>query len=127
MERGRDLDGASSAGTAAARVMPEPVHALFQQRIAGDDALLKLAGLRFAQMGVAAEVYADTPDQLEYVLRYVPAHARLPVVHLNRGVNVLHERGRSAVREFAYRFAGRVAGVVVHDHHEMDKNENSLH
>jgi len=53
--------------------MPEAVHALFQQRIAGDDALLRLAGLRFAQMGVAAEVYADTPDQLEYVLRFVPA------------------------------------------------------
>jgi len=32
--------------------MPEAVHALFQQRIAGDDALLRLAGLRFAQMGV---------------------------------------------------------------------------
>jgi len=126
MERGRDLDEASSAGTAAAQVMPEPVHALFQQRIAGDDALLKLAGLRFAQMGVAAEVYADTPDQLEYVLRYVPAHARLPVVHLNRGVNVLHERGRSAVREFAYRFAGRVAGVVVHDHHEMEAATDRL-
>ena len=53
--------------------MPEAVHALFQQRIAGDDALHRLAGLRFAQMGVAAEVYADTPDQLEYVLRFVPA------------------------------------------------------
>ena len=75
-------------------MMPEAVHALFQQRVPGDDALLRLAGLRFAQMGAAAELYADTPDQLEYVLRFVPAHARLPVVHLNRGVNVLHERGR---------------------------------
>jgi hypothetical protein len=123
---GGGLDEPGSAETTAAQMMPEAVHALFQQRIAGDDALLKLAGLRFAQMGVAAEVYADTPDQLEYVLRFVPAHARLPVVHLNRGVNVLHERGRSAVREFADRFAGRIAGVVVHDQREMEANTDRV-
>ncbi len=123
---GGGLDEPGSAGAAAAQTMPEAVHALFQQRIAGDDALLKLAGLRFAQMGVAAEVYADSPDQLEYVLRFVPAHARLPVVHLNRGVNVLHERGRSAVREFADRFAGRIAGVVVHDQREMEAHTDRL-
>jgi hypothetical protein len=99
--------------------MPRPVHALFQQRIEGDNALLKLAGLRFAQMGVAAEVYADSPDQLEYVLQFVPSHARLPIVHLSRRVNVLHGRDRAVVREFADRFAGRVAGLVVHDKREM--------
>ena len=99
--------------------MPRPVHALFQQRIDGDNALLKLAGLRFAQMGVATEVYADSPDQLEYVLQFVPSHARLPIVHLSRRVNVLHGRDRAVVREFADRFAGRVAGLVVHDKREM--------
>jgi hypothetical protein len=99
--------------------MPRPVHALFQQRIDGDNALLKLAGLRFAQMGAAAEVYADSPDQLEYVLQFVPSHARLPIVHLSRRVNVLHGRDRAVVREFADRFAGRVAGLVVHDKREM--------
>ena len=99
--------------------MPGPVHALFQQRIDGDDALLKLAGLRFAQMGAAAEVYADSPDQLEHVLQFVPSHARLPIVHLSRRVNVLHGRDRAVVREFADRFAGRVAGLVVHDKREM--------
>jgi len=99
--------------------MPGPVHALFQQRIDGDDALLKLAGLRFAQMGAAAEVYADSPDQLEYVLQFVPSHERLPIVHLSRRVNVLHGRDRAVVREFADRFAGRVAGLVIHDKREM--------
>jgi hypothetical protein len=123
---GPGLGETSAEGTIAAQGVPGTVHALFQQRIAGDDALLKLAGLRFAQMGVAAEVYADTPDQLEYVLRFVSGHARLPVVHLNRGVNVLHERGRAAVREFADRFAGRVAGVVVHDHREMGTQTDRL-
>ena len=99
--------------------VPGPVHALFQQRIDGDDALLKLAGLRFAQMGVAAEVYADSPGHLEYVLQFVPSHARLPIVHLSRRVNVLHGRDRAVVKEFADRFAGRVAGLVVHDKREM--------
>jgi hypothetical protein len=106
--------------------LPGPVHALFQQRVSGDDALLKLAGFRFAQMGVAAEVYADSPDQLEYVLQFVPPHPRLPVVHLNRKINVLHERGRAVVREFASRFAGRIAGLVVHDSREMGEQTDRL-
>ncbi|MGE5291261.1 MAG: hypothetical protein ACM3ML_29490 [Micromonosporaceae bacterium] len=122
----RGLGEASSGGTTAEQEVLWHIHALFQQRIAGDDALLKLAGLRFAQMGVAAEVYADTPDQLEYVLQFVPSHACLPVVHLNRGVNVLHERGRAVVREFADRFAGRIAGLVVHDKREMAAQTDRL-
>jgi len=105
---------------------PGYVHALFQRRVDGDDALLKLAGLRFAQMGAAAEVYADTPDQLDYVLPFVPTHARLPIVHLSRGLNVLHRRDRAVVREFADRFAGRVAGLVVHDKREMGAQTESL-
>jgi hypothetical protein len=105
---------------------PGGVHALFQQRVDGDEALLRLAGLRFAQMGTAAEVYADTPDHLEYVLRFVPPHPRLPVVHLNRGVNVLHGRDRALVVEFADRFAGRVAGLVVHDKREMGTQTDRL-
>jgi hypothetical protein len=102
------------------------LHALFQQRVDGDDALLRLAGLRFAQMGTAAEVYADTPEQLEYVLRFVPPHQRLPMVHLSRNVNVLHERDRALVGEFADRFAGRVAGLVVHDKREMGAQTDRL-
>jgi hypothetical protein len=117
---------AGADGSAAPRDGRWPVHALFQQRVSGDDALLKLATLRFAQMGVAAEVYADTPDQLDYVLRYAPSAGRLPVVHLNRGINVLHERGRAAVTEFAGRFAGRVAGLVVHDQHDMAAQTDKL-
>ena len=117
---------ASTDGVPAEQEGPWPVHALFQQRISGDDALLKLAGLRFAQMGAAAEVYADTPDQLDYILRFAPSAGRLPVVHLNRGIDVLHERGRAAVADFARRFAGRVAGLVVHDHHEMAAQTDGL-
>ena len=102
------------------------VHALFQQRVDGDDALLRLAQLRFAQMGAAAEVYADTPDQLEHLLQFVPAYPRLPMVHLSRGINVLHGRDRAVVREFADRFAGRIAGLVVHDKREMGAQTDRL-
>ena len=119
-------DGAGPDEVPAQQEPAWPVHALFQQRVAGDDALLRLAGLRFAQMGAAAEVYADTPDQLEYVLRFVPQAGRLPVVHLNRGVNVLHERSRAVVAEFAGRFAGRVSGLVVHDQREMAAQTDRL-
>ncbi len=120
------LGEARTGRTVAGQLEPGCVHALFQQRVDGDDALLKLAGLRFAQMGAAAEVYADTPDQLEHVLQFVPSHARLPVVHLNRGINVLHERDRAVVREFAGRFTGRVAGLVVHDKREMAAQTDRL-
>jgi hypothetical protein len=103
-----------------------PVHGLFQRRVARDDALLELAGLRFAQMGLAAELYADTPGELEHVLRFVPPHLYLPVVHLNRGINLLDEDGRAAVAEFADRFAGRVAGLVVHDQRDMAARTDHL-
>ncbi len=70
-------------------------------------------------MGVAAELYADTPDELEHVLRFAPTEPRLPVVHLNRGIDLLHEPGRRAVRDFAGRFTGRIAGLNVHDRRGM--------
>jgi hypothetical protein len=85
----------------------------------GDDALLRLARLRFAEAGLAAEVYADTPSQLETVLHFVPAETPAPVVHLNRAVNLLREPDRSSVAEFAALFSGRISGFVVHDQREM--------
>jgi len=122
-DRGPRGPGApDGAGTAAA----EPVHALFARRVAGDDALLDLAGLRFAQAGMAAELYADSPGELEHVLRFVPPHPRLPMVHLNRGLNLLRDRDRDVVRDFAARFAGRVGGLVVHDKRDMGEQTGRL-
>ena len=123
---GEGLTGTSTAETSTDQGVLGPLHALFQRRVAGDDALLKLAGLRFAQMGLAAEVYADTPDELDHVLQFVPPHPYLPVVHLNRRINVLHERSRAVIAEFADRFAGRLAGVVVHDSREMEAQTDRL-
>ena len=103
-----------------------PLRALFQQRVEGDHTLLQLARLRFAQAGLAAEVYADTPEQLDLVLSFVPSHQLLPVVHLNRGVDVLQARGRTLVEAFAARFAGKVWALVVHDKAEMVTRLNDL-
>ena len=91
------------------------VRALFQQRLSGDDALLRLAERRFREAGMPAEVYAENPDQLEHLLRFVPEHDTLPVVHLNRSADLLRQSGRDLVESFATRFPGRVAGLVVHD------------
>lgn len=91
------------------------VRGLFQRRFSGDDALLRLAQLRFAQAGLAAEVYAGTAEELEGILAFAPADPALPVVHLDRRIDVLDERGAAVVADFAARFAGRVAGLVIHD------------
>jgi hypothetical protein len=116
----------SPAQTSTDEQVTEPLHALFQRRVAGDDALLELARLRFTQTGLAAELYADTPGELEHVLRFVPPHRHLPTVHLNRGLNLLHEPGRATVGEFAGRFAGRVGGLVVHDQRDMGDQTDRL-
>src|SRR5262249_13531351 len=116
----------SPAETSPDEQVTEPLHALFQRRVAGDDALLELARLRFTQTGLAAELYADTPGELEHVLQFVPPHRHLPTVHLNRGLNLLHEPGRATVGEFAGRFAGRVGGLVVHDQRAMGDQTDRL-
>lgn len=102
------------------------LRALFQQRVDGDDALLRLARLRFGQAGLAAEVYADSPEQLDRILDLAPARPFLPVVHLHRGVDLLHPGGRAAVEAFATRFAGKVAGLVVHDKAAMASRTDDL-
>jgi len=102
------------------------VHALFQNRIDGDDALLHLARLRFAQAGLAAEVYAHSLEELDRILGFLPPHPHLPVVHLDRGVDLLHESDRAMVAAFASRFAGRIFGLVVHDRAEMADRTDAL-
>jgi hypothetical protein len=96
-----------------------PLHALFQRRIDGDDALLRLARLRFEQAGLAAEAYAGSPDELEGLLAFAPAGARPPTVHLSRQIDVLRPADRRAVADFARRFGGRVSGFVVHDRADL--------
>jgi len=91
------------------------VRGLFVRRVDGDNALLRLARLRFAEAGMPAELYADTPDDVDQMLPFVPAHATPPTVHLSRGLDLLVAADRARVSDFAARFAGRVDALVVHD------------
>ena len=96
-----------------------PLHALFQRRVSGDDALLRLARLRFEQSGLAAEVYGGSAAELEHTLAFVPPDARPPIVHLSRGTNLLREADRETVAALVRQFGNRVSGFVVHDRPDM--------
>ncbi|HET9650344.1 MAG TPA: hypothetical protein VFP34_19220 [Microlunatus sp.] len=96
-----------------------PVRGLFQRKIAGDDALLGLTALRFRQAGMAAELYAEDTRELDRVLTFVPESEVAPTVHLDRRIDLLDPDGREAVARFQRRYAGRVAGFVVHDRPSM--------
>jgi len=103
---------------------------LFEKRIEGDDALMELARLRFQQARMGAEMHAATPEQLEGVMRFRPSVVEvttegrpatdLPVmVHLPRHFNLLNEENRNRIADMASAFAGRVYGMVMHDHPDL--------
>lgn len=92
---------------------------LFEKRIEGDDCLLELARRRFQAAGMGAEMHAGTPEQLEGVLKFRPAPDAPVVVHLPRDFNLADENSRHRIVDFAARFAGRVHGLVLHDHRDM--------
>ena len=52
------------------------LHALFQRRVDGDDAPLRLARLRFEQFGLAAEIHGGSAAELEHTLAFVPRGGR---------------------------------------------------
>jgi len=92
---------------------------LFEKRIDGDDALMELARMRFQQARMGAEMHAATPEQLEGVMRFRPAKDLPVVVHLPRYFNLLSEENRRQIAEIASAFAGRIYGMVIHDHAEL--------
>jgi hypothetical protein len=108
-------DGGPASDPTAFSGRSPGVRGLFRQHVSGDDALLRLAALRFEQAGMPAELYADSPAELDRVLAFVPDHPTPPTVHLNRGVDLLNPADRARVTGFAEAFAGRVSGLVVHD------------
>ena len=93
--------------------------ALFQKRIEGDDALLELARVRFRQAGLGVECYAETPDELEWMLGLRPSSEGPATAHLSRSLNLLEEEHRSRLMTIASKFQKRVYGLVVHDQREI--------
>ena len=104
--------------TARAQWPPKTL-GLFEQRIAGDDCLMKLASLRFAQAGMGGEVHADTPQQLEWVLHFRPRPDSPVVLHLPRQFNLLDEQARRQLLSFAGQFGASLYGMVLHDHETL--------
>lgn len=97
-----------------------PILGLFDKRIDGDDALWNLAGLRFRQAGLGAELYADTPGELEGILRFKPPEVSPVTVHLNREINLFEEADRRLALDFAGQFKGRIYGLIIHDQREAE-------
>jgi hypothetical protein len=89
---------------------------LFEKRIEGDDSLMVLAQQRFQQAGMGAEMHAGSPDQLERLMHFRPSNDSPVVVHLPRDFNLAEEPSRARILEIATRFAGRISGMVLHDH-----------
>jgi hypothetical protein len=92
---------------------------LFEKRIDGDDALLELARLRFQQARMGTEMHAATPEQLEGIMRLRPATDSPVVVHLPRHFNLLNEEHRNQIASISSAFAGRIYGMVIHDHPDL--------
>lgn len=93
------------------------IYGLFQRRLGGDSALVELLCLRFAQMGIAAEIYPKGIDRLEVLLSYAPKG--LPVMaHLPRDGNLLEQARFDEVLAYARAGQGRVRGLVLHDQPE---------
>lgn len=99
---------------------------LFEQRHAGDAALLELMRLRFEQAGLGAELHPRDPEHLEQLLAYAPRTGMLPTAHLVRWLDLLAADDREQVATFVHRFAGRMAGFVVHDTPAMAERTDDL-
>lgn len=95
---------------------------LFEKRIDGDDCLLDLARLRFQQAGMGAEMHAGTPEHLERQLKYRPSGEAPVTLHLPRDFNLTDLNSRQRIDEFAARFAGRVHGMIIHDHEDLARH-----
>ncbi len=95
------------------------VMGLFQKRFEGDDALLALAQLRFRQAGLGAEYYAETPWELQTLLKFRPSDEAPAIVHLARGMDLFREEDRRKVKDFSERFSGKIYGMVLHDQKEI--------
>jgi hypothetical protein len=98
--------------------------ALFEKRMPGDDCLLELARQRFLAAKMGAEFHAGTPEQLDWLMHFRPWDASPVVIHLPRDFNLVEETSQKRILDLASRCAGRVSGLVLHDHPGMVARRN---
>lgn len=99
--------------------MTPPLLALFEKRFEGDDALMALLRLRFQQAQLGAEIHGGTVEHLEAILQFRPSPAAPVVIHLPRHFNLTDASSRQQIVVLATHFAGRVRGMVLHDHPDL--------
>lgn len=100
--------------------MTPPLLALFEKRFEGDDALMALLRLRFQQAQLGAEIHGGTVEQLEAILKFRPSPQAPVVIHLPRDFNLTNASSRQQIVVLASHFAGRVRGMVLHDHPDLE-------
>jgi hypothetical protein len=93
--------------------------ALFEKRMPGDDCLLELARQRFLQARMGTEIHAANAEQLDWLLHFRPWDDATVVVHLPRDWNLLDDISQKRILDLACRGAGKVSGLVLHDHPSM--------
>lgn len=99
---------------------PKLLAMMIKQGIEGDDALLRLAQVRFQEAGIGCELYPGNPEELRYQLAFRP-DGQSCTVHLPRGLNLLSAEARERIREFAVAAAGQAHGLIVHDHMQFQE------
>ena len=93
---------------------------LFQKRIEGDDALLKLAKRRFEALGLAPEIYVESPEQIEAISEFLPSSEPV-MVHLPRWYNPQVSEHRDFFQNMLMRSDERIYGFVGHDAHDVEQ------
>lgn len=68
---------------------------------------------------MGTEMHAATPEQLEGIMRFRPTTDSPVVVHLPRHFNLLNEGHQTQIAQMASAFAGRIYGMVMHDHVDL--------
>jgi hypothetical protein len=104
-------------------VKPKVLAMLIKHGIEGDDALLRLAQVRLQEAGLGAELYPESPEQFDEQASFCPV-AFPCTLHLPRNQNLLKPEARTRVLEFAGRAAGRVHGLIVHDHAQFEHQQD---
>jgi hypothetical protein len=96
-----------------------PILGLFEQRFDGDDALMRLARLRFQQVGMGIEIHGGTPETIDRALSFKPSPDTPVVVHLPRQFNLTDSSARDQIVLLARQQAGKAIGFVIHDHPDL--------
>lgn len=95
------------------------LQAIFQRQIPGGRTLLALAARRFAEAGLGAEIYPESPDDLRDTLPFLPSPSHGYTAHLPRNINLLDPDARARVCAFAAASGADAVGLVVHDQIEV--------